>query len=576
MNVLEFSELKKNLKRESTGFPAYKVALLGDSPTQFLSQAIRGYFIENFCVADLWEADYDQIEMQILDPGSEMYQFKPEFIIIFPSVRKLQKKFYGLTRREKDTFSKWQMKSVKHLLSSIENNLSAKIVYLNFPELDDGVFGNYANKYSSSFLYQVRKINLELMELAQERKNLFIVDIAALQNRFGSAQAISNSIYINTGIIFSLDFLPVVAKNISDVVLSIKGKFKKCLVVDLDHTLWGGVIGDDGWENIEIGDLGIGKAYTELQSWIKQLKERGIIIAVCSKNDEIIAKEPFEKHPDMVLKLSDIAVFVANWGNKVDNIRFIQSVLNIGFDSMVFLDDSAFERNMVRGAIPELLVPELPEDPSEYLAYLQTLNLFETASVSEEDENRTRHYQEESNRTIHEKSFANEEEFLASLEMEASVASFNKFNIPRVAQLTQRSNQFNLRTVRYTEEEIMSITDSKDYLTFSFSLKDKFGDYGLISVVILHLRGKDCFIDTWLMSCRVLKRGVEQFVLNTIAGNAEQRGVTKLIGEYIPTPKNNLVEDHYLNLGFTQNDNSWVLNLDSYKEKTCFIKTNNG
>ena len=276
----------------------------------------------------------------------------------------------------------------------------------------------------------------------------------------------------------------------------------------------------------------------------------------------------------MVLSLNDIAVFVANWGNKADNIRYIQSILNIGFDSMVFLDDNPFERNMVRTHIPEVLVPELPEDPSSYLEHLLELNLFETASFSEEDGNRTKQYQEEAGRVVAQRSFTNEDDFLTDLNMVSEIKGFNKFNVPRVAQLSQRSNQFNLRTVRYTEDDIEKISFSKDHEPLSFTLKDKFGDNGLISVVILLKQKDTMFIDTWLMSCRVLKRGMENFTLNTIVKIAKENGFNTICGEYIPTSKNTMVQDHYAKLGFVEENNKWYLNVFSYQEKKCFITAN--
>ncbi|MGZ4037288.1 MAG: HAD-IIIC family phosphatase, partial [Bacteroidia bacterium] len=300
-------------------------------------------------------------------------------------------------------------------------------------------------------------------------------------------------------------------------------------------------------------------------------KERGIIIAVCSKNNEATAKEPFQKHPDMVLTLDDIAVFVANWDTKADNIKYIQSVLNIGFDSMVFLDDNPFERSMVRTHFPQVLVPELPEDPTLYLDYLMKLNLFETASFSEEDGQRTKQYQEEASRVIAQKSFVNEDDFLANLNMTSEVSAFTKFNVPRVAQLSQRSNQFNLRTVRYTEEDVQRLSQSDKHVTLAFTLKDKFGDNGLISVIILEKQNTALFIETWLMSCRVLKRSMENFTLNTIMKYAKENGFTKVIGEYIPTPKNSMVKDHYKELGFTETNGKWELNVTGYQDRKCFI-----
>jgi len=339
--------------------------------------------------------------------------------------------------------------------------------------------------------------------------------------------------------------------------------------------MWGGVIGDEGMEGIELGHFGLGKIYTEFQLWVKQLKERGIIIAVCSKNTEEVAKAPFLAHPDMVLHIDDIAVFLANWENKADNIRYLQSVLNIGFDSMVFVDDSRFEREMVRSALPEITVPELPEDPAEYLLYLRTLNLFETASYTEEDEMRTRHYQQAAERNMLLPGFDNRDDFLKDLGMAAEVRKLDDFTIPRVAQLTQRSNQFNLRTVRYTEEDLRRISKDPQYYVMSLSLKDRFGDHGLVGVVILKKESEETlFIDSWIMSCRVLKRGMENFTLNVIAELAAANNFKKLIGEYIPTKKNGIVMDHYRDLGFESIGDGWVLDVAGYKRNDTFINAN--
>ncbi|GAI03667.1 unnamed protein product, partial [marine sediment metagenome] len=301
-------------------------------------------------------------------------------------------------------------------------------------------------------------------------------------------------------------------------------------------TIWGGIIGDDGISNIQIGELGIGKAFSELQMWAKQLKERGIILAICSKNLEKIAKEPFVYHPDMILHLDDISIFVVNWGNKVDNIKYIQSVLNIGFDSMVFIDDSSFERNMIRKMLPEITVPELPEDPVDYVSYLRSLNLFETISYSDEDSDRTKKYQYEAKRTKFKTNFSSIDDYLKNLNMIAEVAEFDDYHTPRIAQLTQRSNQFNLRTKRYTEQDISEIRKSNQYITRYFKLEDKFGEYGLIGIVILKKIDSDSvFIDTLIVSCRVLKRGTEEFIFNKIVILAASEGCNKIIGEYLPT-----------------------------------------
>ena len=572
--MITFKELKRNLKKEKTCFPEVKVALLGDSATQFLSIGIKGMGVERGYNIDLFESEYNQIERQILDPTSDLFNHGAKYTIVFQSTHKLLERFAMMSMEEQLNMAVNRLDFIRTICTQISGN----IIYYNYPEIEDAVFGSYGNKVSTSFTYQLRKLNYELMNLAQEYHNLFICDIAGLQNKFGRDMMFDSTVYVSTDMLLSIDAIPYVASRTMDIICSIEGKFKKCLILDLDNTVWGGVVGDEGWENIQIGHgLGIGKAFTEFQQWIKKLKNRGIIIAVCSKNDEDKAKEPFEKNPEMVLRLDDISIFMANWENKADNIRIIQNILNIGFDSMVFLDDNPFERNMVRENVPGVTVPELPEDPGNYLEFLYSLNLFETASHSNADNDRTKQYQVEARRMSSAKSFTNESDFLKSLNMVSEVKGFDKFNIPRIAQLSQRSNQFNLRTIRYTEDQISSIAQSDKYVAFSFCLDDKFGDNGLIAVVIMEkVNPEDLFIDTWFMSCRVLKRGMENFTLNILVDYAQENGFKRIIGEYLPTLKNNMVKDHYPNLGFKTMENKestqWVLNVENYTYRDCYIE----
>ena len=573
-----FQELKKITKHMPADLPAIKVALTGDTATQFLATAIRGTGAERGYQIDLFEAEYNQVERQFLDPSSELYQTDADFIVLFQSTHKLGEKHSLLSPSQQESLAEERLAFVA---SVCENPMlaSKKIICLNYPEIEDTVFGSYATKVTSSFTYQVRKLNMGLMDLSQRYANLFICDIAGLQNKLGRDMMFAPNVYVSTEMVLSIDALPYVASRVMDIICAIKGQFKKCLILDLDNTVWGGVIGDDGLEGIQLGHgLGIGKAFTEFQMWVKKLKQRGVIICVASKNNEETAKEPFEKHPDMVLKLEDIAVFQANWETKVDNIHTIQRILNIGFDSMVFLDDNPFERNIVRENIPGITVPELPQDPGEYLEYLYSLNLFETASYSQADKDRTKQYQVEAQRVSLQKTFSNEADFLKSLDMTSVVSGFNKFNTPRVAQLSQRSNQFNLRTVRYTEADIEALGKDPDVIDLSFTLEDKFGDNGLIAVIIMKKQDEETlFIDTWFMSCRVLKRGMEDFTLNTMVEAAREKGYKRIVGEYLPTPKNKMVENHYPSLGFQKLEGTptaqYVLDVEQYQPRENYIKT---
>ena len=574
---MTFGELKKILKTKAAFTNSIKIVLIGDTATQFLATAIKGMGVVRGYSIDLLETEYNQVERQFMDPASELYEFDADIIVVFQSTHKLGEYHSMLAVDQQLTLADDRLEFVA---SICENPAlaSKKIIYFNYPEIEDTVFGSYANKVISSLSYQVRKLNYELMNLSQQYPNLFICDIAGLQNKLGRDMMFATNVYVSTEMVLSVDALPYVASRVMDIVCAIKGQFKKCLILDLDNTVWGGVIGDDGLEGIQLGHgLGIGKAFSEFQMWVKKLKQRGIIICVASKNNEETAKEPFEKHPDMVLKLDDIAVFQANWETKVDNIRTIQSILNIGFDSMVFLDDNPFERNMVRENIRGITVPELPEDPGDYLEYLYSQNLFETASYSNADKDRTKQYQVEAKRVSLSKTFTNEADFLKSLNMISTVSGFTKFNIPRVAQLSQRSNQFNLRTIRYTEADITTMAENPDVIDLSFTLEDKFGDNGLIAVIVMKKQDTETlFVDTWFMSCRVLKRGMENFTLNTMVEKAKAAGYKRIIGEYLPTPKNKMVENHYLGLGFTKIEEAetaqFELNVDTYKPCECFIE----
>lgn len=574
-----FNDLKRKLKSDISSLPVLKVALLGDTATQFLATAIRGMGIERGFNINLYESDFNQIELQFSNPDSELFEFQADYIVVFQSTHKLLQKYNRLTDSQKISLADERLEFVQ----TICNKSSSTVIYFNYSEIDDNVYGNFANKVEKSFIYQIRKINFELMNMAIQNHQLFICDIAAIQNKFGRDMMFDTSVYINTDMVLSIDAVPYVAARVIDVICAAQGKLKKCIILDLDNTLWGGIIGDDGIENIQLNHaLGVGKAFSEFQQWIKKLKDRGIIIAICSKNNEPTAKEPFEKHPEMILQLDDIAVFVANWDTKVENIQQIQSILNIGFDSMVFIDDNPFERNIVKENIPQITVPDMPEDPGDFLEYLYGLNLFETVSISDNDAERTKQYQIETKRLSSKKDFFNESEFLESLNMFSEISEFNKFNIPRLAQLSQRSNQFNLRTIRFSEAEIEKIANDNHFKCFSFTLSDKFGDNGIVSFVILEIQDqKTLFVNTWLMSCRVLKRNMENFILNTIVQFARDNQYEKIIGEYIPTSKNEIVRNHYSDMNFKpiirNNRNLYVLDIDTYTDKKCSIvaKINN-
>ncbi len=571
--MYKFRELAKAAKKETEG-KEYRLAVLGNVATQFLSQAIGGYAHLSGMNLKVFDADYNQIDAQLLDPSSETYEFEPDYILLYLATDKLYEEFMERDASARGTFADDIMRKLSDYWDMISRSSKAKILHMGFTEIDDRAFGNFGARTETAFTYQMRKLGFLLQEAESARAGVYPVDLLAVQISLGMDKFYDPVLYYNAKVNIALDAMGYVAKQVIDVLSAMQGHAKKCVVLDLDNTLWGGVIGDDGLSGIEIGELGRGHVFTDFQLWLRSLKQRGILLAICSKNDEDNAKEPFEKHEEMVLRLSDFAMFVANWEDKATNIRFIQKTLNIGMDSMIFIDDNPFERELVRSMIPEICVPELPSDPARYLSFLQGLNLFETASYSSEDADRTGMYQAEAKRRESEASFTSLDDYLISLEMKGCAAAFDKLHYPRIAQLTQRSNQFNLRTVRYTEEEIERVASDDSYVTLYYTLRDKFGDHGLVSVVIMKKESdEEFFIDTWLMSCRVLKRGMEEYIINRLVEEAGTHGAKKLRAEYIPTAKNKMVEHIYDAMGFDCiGEGLYSLDIRKFKELKTYIK----
>ena len=352
-----------------------------------------------------------------------------------------------------------------------------------------------------------------------------------------------------------------------------QGLSAKCLVLDLDNTVWGGVIGDDGLEGIKLGQGSpMGEAFVALQRYALGLSQRGIILAVCSKNDEANALLPFEKHPEMILKRSDIACFVANWEDKATNLREIARRLNIGLDALVFVDDNPFERNIVRRELPMVSVPEMAEDSALYPQTLADGGYFETLTLTGEDLERTQQYQANLDREKLKASTTDLAGYLQSLKMELQWSAFDRIGLQRIVQLINKTNQFNLTTRRYTEPEVVAVMENPQASTLQLRLLDCFGDNGIIGIILAQLdEANRLVIDTWLMSCRVLGRGVEQATLGLIVEEARRLGAKELIGEYRPTAKNGMVSDHYAKLGFlpveetAEGGTRWNLALTSYQ-----------
>ena len=373
---------------------------------------------------------------------------------------------------------------------------------------------------------------------------------------------------------FAVDLAALVADRLCAVLAGLAGKSRRALVLDLDNTCWGGVIGDDGIEGITVGQGdATGEAFLAVQTYALRLRERGVVLCVCSKNDDAVARAPFREHPDMLLREEHIAVFQANWSDKATNLQSIAEQLSLGLDALVFLDDNPAERARVRQMLPEVAVPELPDDPAYYARCLAMGGWFENARLNPEDLARAAAYRGNAERARIRETIGSYDDYLAALAMVLTVGPFDPVSRGRVAQLIAKSNQFNLTTRRRSEAQVREVEEAADHVGLHFRLADTFGDNGIIAVAILRLEGVDAVIDTWLMSCRVLERGVEKAVLNELARAAAERGASRLLGEYAPSPRNGMVRDHYAGLGFApvagpEGSDWWSLDLAGFAPAT--------
>lgn len=553
-----------------------KIALLGDAATQQFGPVLTSVLARSGIGAEIYEGAFDSIELEAYNPQSNLYRFNPDVVVILSCVQALRSRF-GKRSTDGHGFVNETMAATIAVWEQIQSNCRAIVLQSNFALPCERIFGNLDLKVPLSFSSVVHTINARIADAARERAGVLINDVESIASWVGRREFFDDRFWDMWKSFCALEHLPRVAQNIADILVASTGRVVKCVVCDLDNTLWGGVIGDDGVNGIILNAHGDGEAFYRLQLFLKELRNRGILLAVCSKNDESNAMLPFREHPDMVLKLDDITVFTANWKDKAQNIKSIQEQLNIGLDSFVFLDDNPFERNLVRELLPDVIVPDLPEDPSEYVRFLSELNLFETTSFSSEDLQRAEMYKREAGRREAAAGYASVEEFMRSLDMQIEVARFDPFHLPRIAQLLQRSNQFNLTTRRHSEAECAAMMHDEKLVPRYAKLSDRLGDHGLISIVILELRPDEVAIRDWLMSCRVLARGVEQYLMTEVFAVARSRNAARVTGEYIPTAKNGMARDFFRQFGFCQTScqdgrATWALDVARYEPQATLIQ----
>lgn len=531
--------IKRQLLSGNSASIEKRIAVLGGSTTANFIDCLEIFLLDCGITPRFYESEYNKYYEDAVFGNSEMDEFQPEIVIIYTTNCNL---LYDDSDKEKYI----------QIAESLQTRYNCVVIQNNFDYPQVRSMGPGELMDSNGKIRYINKLNLELLEYSDEHKGYYVHDINTLSASLGLDRWHNRVQYYSYKIAIATAVIPYVSYSACRLIRTILGKSKKCLVTDLDNTLWGGVIGDVGVDGIALGhETPKAQSYSEVQQYLLDLKKRGVILAVCSKNDEVNAKSGFT-HPDSVLKVDDFAVFAANWENKDRNLAYIAKELNIGIDSLVFLDDNPAEREIIRQSLPEVTVLEVDAaNPYTYIQAIADSGVFDTVSVSDDDMKRSANYEKKSKEKELEKLAVSYEDFLKSLEMKAEIKTFEPVYYERISQLTNKSNQFNLTTLRCTIADITKFSEDDKYITLYGRLTDKFGDNGLVSVVVAEKRNdNEADIILWLMSCRVLKRNMEYAMFNQLAKQCKIKGIKQLKGFYYPTSKNDMVKDFYEQLGF--------------------------
>ncbi len=531
----------------------FRLAVLSNSTIDLVVPALVASAARRGIALEVIQPSYDQVAQEALTPDSKVNSSKPDAVLLALDYRALPLKLTLGDSEASAATVEGVVGYLRALRDGIKTNSNAVCIFQSFAPPVETLFGNLDRALPGTIRSLIDGINRELTALVLHSGDV-LLDVAGLAATVGLANWHDAQLWNMAKFSFSDELIPLYADHVARVVAALRGMSRKVLVLDLDNTVWGGIIGDDGLEGIKIaqGDP-TGEAHLAVQRMAIDLRRRGIVLAVSSKNTDEVARAPFEQHPEMLLKLDHIAVFQSNWNDKATNIQAIAEELSLGLDSIVFLDDNPAERGLVRKLLPQVAVPELPEDPSAYARTLAAGGYFEAVTMAAEDLKRASFYQDNAKRASLQRQSGGVDAYLASLDMTLTFLPFDGKGRGRIVQLINKSNQYNLTTRRYTEAEILAMEHDPKVFTLQVRLTDVFGDNGMISVVICRDAGNKTWeIDTWLMSCRVLGRKVEHMVLRKIVEHSHPAGVRKLIGTYRPTERNKLVVDHYAKLGFNK------------------------
>ena len=570
--------LNRFLELDSSHKRSLKIAFLSSFTINGLPETVKVKCDDRQINCIVYTGEYNQFNQEILNLKSKLYDFSPSLTFLILDLRSFLGDIfffpYSYTEKEKKEFIDSKLNEIFEVITFFVNNSNSKLVISNFNSPSYSPYGIASSKTNFGLKDMVLYINKKLKEFIVNQNSIFIFDFDGFVSKFGEKNVFNYQNYFFGDIKIDLDYIPYFANELTPFIIAQLGISKKCIVLDLDNTLWGGIVGEDGFDGIKLGPQLPGNTFLEFQKHLKALKNRGIILAINSKNNFNDAIQVIKEHPHMILREKDFASIRINWNDKVSNMSEIAQELNIGTDSIVFFDDDPLNREFMRSALPDVYTVELPKDSSEYVNVLQELVEFSVFEVTDEDTKRAQMYVQQRKRKELEISTPNLEDLLRNLSLELTIKKSNSFTIPRISQLILKTNQFNLTTKRYTSEEIINFTNDDNMIVGCAQVKDKFGDNGVTGVFIIKkLNPHEWLLDTFLLSCRVMGREIEKGILNYIINEAKKNCVKTIKSQYIPTEKNIPIQNFLPECGFKKNNDFWVYDLNHPFKMPDFITT---
>ncbi len=539
-----------------------RIAFVGSFSLNGFEETIQVQCNDEKIHCTTYNSPYNQFNQEILNEDSNLYKFKPDVIFLLIDNRAILEDLFYFSNinseDEKKKFTDEKFNEIKKLVETITKKIQSKIVITNFTIPTYTSLGIYESKTEYGLKEIILDLNKKLKTLSKNIDSCYIYDFNSFVTKFGEKNVLDYKKMNYGDIKINFDIIPFLIYEFLGYVKPILGLNKKCIVLDLDNTLWGNIVGEDGFDGIKLGPYPEGRAFVEFQKVIKSLSENGIILAINSKNNQNDAMKVINEHPYMILKEEDFSCIKINWNDKISNMKEISKELNIGLDSIVFFDDDPVNRELLRMSIPEINTIELPKEPSNYAQILRSLNDFNTLKITKDDMERKIMYEQEQNRHILESNTENLTEYLKKIDIKIKIKLDDKSAIPRISQLILKTNQFNLTTKRYQEEQIKKFVEDKTIIVGCSEVEDKFGENGITNVFIIKTKSNEWVIDTFLLSCRIMGRGIEEAIIGKILEIGKNRGIEKITATFIPTEKNKPAENFLKNYGFERDGENWI------------------